>query len=477
MVEENNSFKAPFLGENFLLNTAEARELYFNYAQKMPIIDYHSHLDPAEIEKDHQFKNLTEIWLKSDHYKWRAMRTNGVAEEYITGNAGDYEKFLAWAQTIPMCMGNPLYHWTHLELQRYFNIYDPLHEGTAEKIWENTREALSSERFTARRLLEYSGVEVVCTTDDPVDELISHQNLAADKNFKVQVLPTFRPDKGLNLEKPGFINWLEKLGEVAGIDIDSYEDFLIAMERRIEYFHRQGCRASDHALDYVFYCKAGAEEVKKIFEKALQQKELTVEEVEKYKTYTLQFLSREYHRRAWVMQLHIGAMRNNNSRMYEKLGPDAGFDSIGDSPIASPLSRLLDSMEQGDHLPQTVLYGLNPRDNYVLGTMLGNFQGGGLPGKMQLGPPWWFNDHQAGIYKLLEDVGNLSLLSRFIGMLTDSRSLLSFTRHEYFRRVLCDLLGQWAHRGEIWTDPDYLGDMVQRICYYNALNYFGFHTQ
>lgn len=470
---ENSSFQTPFMDENFLLNTEEARELYHNHAQKMPIIDYHSHLDPSQIERDHKFNNLTEIWLRSDHYKWRAMRSNGIAEKYITGNAGDYEKFLAWAQTVPMCMGNPLYHWTHLELQRYFEVYDPLHEGTAEKIWEKAREALSEEKFTARKLLEYSGVEIVFTTDDPTDELLSHQKIEADENFEVKVLPTFRPDQGLNIDKPGFNNWLESLQEVSEVDINNLDDFFIALERRLDYFHRQGCRASDHALDYVFFREAGAEEVKNIFEKALRQKELTIEEVEKYKTHALQFLSREYYRRGWVMQLHIGAMRNNNSSMYEKLGADSGFDSIGDTPIAAPLSNLLDSMEREDHLPKTVFYGLNPKDNYVLGTMLGNFQGGEIPGKMQLGPPWWFNDHKAGIYKLLEDLGNLSLLGRFIGMLTDSRSLLSFTRHEYFRRVLCDLIGQWASKGEVLPDPAYLGNIVERISYYNALDYFG----
>lgn len=462
-----------FMDENFLLDNDTAVNLYHKYAKDMPIIDYHCHLNPKEIFENKKFKNITEVWLYGDHYKWRAMRSNGIDEKCITGDGTDYEKFIAWAKTLPMAIGNPLYHWTHLELQRFFGIYEVLNEKTAPEIWEKTNELLNGEGFGARDLIKKSNVEIICTTDDPVDSLEYHLKLKECKDFDVKVLPAFRPDKGININKQTFIPWIEKLGQVYGKAINSYDEFIEALKSRIDFFHSVGCRVSDHALDSVVYAEGSKEEIGKIFLKALKGETLTVEEVSKYKTAVLKFLGENYAKLGWTMQYHIAAMRDNNTKMFNKLGPDTGFDSINDEGIAYPLSRILDSLETEGLLPKTILYTLNPKDNFVLGTMLGNFQGTTAQGKIQFGSAWWFNDHKDGMIEQMKSLANLGLLSRFVGMLTDSRSFLSYTRHEYFRRILCNLIGEWVENGEYPNDIEFLGGIVKNISYNNAKEYFG----
>ncbi len=462
-----------FMDENFLLSNDTAIKLYHDYAKDMPIYDYHCHLNPKDIWEDKAYINITEVWLYGDHYKWRAMRSDGIDEKYITGDASDYEKFVAWAKTVPNCIGNPLYHWTHLELQRFFGIYEILNEETAESIWNRCNEILNSEGFTPRGLIKKSNVKLIGTTDDPVDSLEYHQKIRGDEKLDVKVVPSFRPDKGVEINKEGFQGWVNKLSEVVGRSIESYEDLLKALRERIEFFHIEGCRISDHALDYVPYKEATIEEVSTIFEKAMNMEKVSLEEEKKYKTYTLSYMGRIYREKNWTMQIHIGAMRNNNTSMFKKVGADTGFDSISDYEIALPLSRFLDLLNEENKLPKTILYTLNPKDNYILGTMLGNFQGDGIPGKIQFGSGWWFNDQKDGMIKQMTDLANLGLLSRFVGMLTDSRSFLSYTRHEYFRRILCNFIGEWVENGEAPNDMVLLGIMVKNICYNNAENYFG----
>ncbi|WP_072968221.1 glucuronate isomerase [Thermoanaerobacter uzonensis] len=463
-----------FMDENFLLTNETAVRLYHEYAKNMPIYDFHCHLSPKEIYENKRFKNITEIWLYGDHYKWRLMRANGIEEKYITGNADDYDKFMAYAKTIPMAIGNPVYHWTHLELQRYFGIYDLLNEETAKSIWERANEVINHDDFNVRNIIKKSNVKVIITTDDPTDSLEYHIKLKEEKEFDVKVLPAFRPDKGLGIEKEDFIPWLKKLEKVTGININNYDDFLQALEERIKFFHSVGCRISDHALDYVFYEKTSKQEVEKIFKKALLREHLTKEEIDSFKTYTLIFLGKKYAELKWVMQLHIGAMRNNNTKMYKILGPDTGYDSISDFTIAYPLAKLLDSLDVEDALPKTILYTLNPAANYVIATMIGNFQGGGIIGKMQFGTAWWFNDNKDGMMEQMKALANTGLLSRFVGMVTDSRSFLSYARHEYFRRILCNLLGEWVENGEAPNDIGLLGRIVQDISFNNAKEYIGF---
>ncbi|WP_053361743.1 glucuronate isomerase [Bacillus sp. FJAT-27251] len=462
-----------FMDETFLLSNDTAIELYNRFAKEMPIIDYHCHLSPKEIYENKTFKNIAEAWLYGDHYKWRAMRSNGIEEDFITGSASDYDKFLAWARTVPMSVGNPLYNWTHLELQRFFGIHDILNEKSAPMIWEKVNEKLAGDGFGARDLIRKSKVEVVCTTDDPVDSLEYHQKLA-ESDFDVKVLPSFRPDKGIEINRDGYVEWVKKLAEVSGVEIADYGDFLSALESRIEFFHSLGGRVSDHALDSMMYEEATLEEAKAVFAKGLNGEKVSLEEERKYKSYTLTFLGKQYARLGWAMQFHIHALRNNNTRMFNQLGPDTGFDSINDGQIAKPLSRLLDSLDREDALPKTILYSLNPNDNYVIGTMIGNFQGGGTAGKIQFGTAWWFNDQKDGMLEQMKALANLGLLSRFIGMLTDSRSFLSYTRHEYFRRLVCDLIGTWVENGEVPYDMELLGGIVEGICYRNAKEYFQF---
>ena len=462
-----------FMDEQFLLSTETAQTLYHDYAKQMPIYDYHCHISPKEIWENKKFKNITEVWLYGDHYKWRAMRSNGIDEKYITGDASDYDKFKAWAKTVPMTIGNPLYHWTHLELQRYFDIYEVLNEDTADMIWEKVNAKLNQEDFSVRRLIEKSNVKVIGTTDDPLDTLLYHQKIREEGKLDTKVLPAFRPDKGVEINKETFTPWVEQLSKVCQKPIESYETFLKAMEERVNFFHEQGCRLSDHGLEYVPYAEATHEEVCKIFEKGLAQGKVTHQEEEKYKTYTLRFFGKLYAKLGWTMQLHMGAMRNNNTRMHQKIGADTGFDSINDYCIAHPLSRFMDSLALEDALPKTILYTLNPKDNYVLGAMIGNFQGDGVAGKIQFGSAWWFNDQREGIVEQMKALANLGLLSRFVGMLTDSRSFLSYPRHEYFRRILCNLIGEWVENGEFPKDMILLGEIIQGISYNNAVGYFG----
>ncbi|POO89122.1 glucuronate isomerase [Clostridium sp. 2-1] len=462
-----------FMDENFLLSNKTAIELYHNYAKNMPIIDYHCHIDPKEIYENKKFNNITEAWLYGDHYKWRAMRCNGIDEKYITGDGSDYDKFIAWSKTIPMSIGNPLYHWTHLELQRFFGIYEPLDEDTAPAIWKKANELLSGEGFRARDLITKSKVETICTTDDPTDTLEYHIKLKEDESFNVNVLPTFRPDKGIEINLDGFVSWVKKLEEISEITISNYDEFLNAFDSRVRFFHSIGCRIADHGIDgTVVYAEASKEDASAIFAKALNGEVVSIDEEKKYKTYTLTHVFKLYHELGWAMQLHIAALRNNNNRMFEKIGPNTGFDSINDESIAYPLSRLLDSVDKENSLPKTILYTLNPKDNYVLGAMTGNFQGEGIPGKIQFGAAWWFNDNKDGMIEQMKALANLGLLGRFVGMLTDSRSFLSYTRHEYFRRIACNLIGEWVENGEVPGNIKLLKTVVEGICYNNAKEYF-----
>ncbi len=461
-----------FMKEDFLLETKEAEILYDNYAKDMPIIDFHCHLSPKEIAEDKKYKNITEIWLDGDHYKWRAMRANGIEEKYITGDASDYEKFMAWAKTMPYCLGNPLYHWSHLELKRYFGIDELLNESTADDIWNRTKELLEKDDFSARRLLERQKVEVVCTTDDPIDSLNYHRDIREDKDFNIKVLPTLRPDKGIKIENDEFLDWMDKLAKVSDIEIKNYEDFLKALENRVDFFHENGARVSDHGLDTLLYMDASLEEVIEIFNKKLNGEVLTNDDIAKYQGYTIIQLAKMYNERNWVMQLHLGAIRNNNKRMFGKLGPDTGFDSIGDQLIARPLSDLMNRIEDNSGLPKTILYTLNSGYNEIIATMIGNFQDGKTPGKIQFGSGWWFHDQKDGMEKQLTALANFGMLRRFVGMLTDSRSFLSYTRHEYFRRVLCNLVGNWMNNGEVPYDYNLIGSMIEEICYYNSIDYF-----
>ncbi|MDT8716212.1 glucuronate isomerase [Clostridium sp. 19966] len=462
-----------FMDENFMLTNDVAVKLYHDFAKDMPIIDYHCHLNPKEIYEDKAMKNLTEIWLYGDHYKWRAMRAYGIEERCITGDASDYEKFMAWAKVVPRTIGNPLYHWTHLELQRYFGIYEPLNEKTADDIWKKVNELLHEKAYTVRGLIEKSNVEVICTTDDPVDSLEYHLKLKEEKGFKVKVLPTFRPDKALNINNSNFYSWLKALEKAVKKDINNYKEFLAALEERALFFHSAGCRISDHGLESIPFMAASEGEVSSIFTKALNRENLTQQEEEKYKTYTLKFLGKLYAKLGWAMQLHMNVTRNNNSRMYEKLGPDTGYDAINDADTAFKLTMLLDALEQKKSLPKTILYTLNPKDSYVMATLMGCFQEEGIKGKMQLGAAWWFLDNKEGMQEQMKTLGNVGLLSCFVGMLTDSRSFLSYTRHEYFRRILCNLVGIWVEAGEYPEDMENLEELVKNISYYNSKNYFG----
>ena len=462
-----------FMDDNFLLESETAEKLYHKYAKEMPIYDYHCHLSPKEIYEDKKFRNITEAWLGGDHYKWRAMRSNGVEEKYITGDSEDYDKFMVWARTLPKAIGNPLYHWTHLELQRYFGIRETLSEKTAKTIWEKANNLIVNSDFSARNLIKKSNVKVICTTDDPIDNLEYHIKLKEDKDFSVKVLPTFRPDKAVEIKKDDFTSWIKKLSNISTMQINDYFGLKEALKSRIEFFHRVGCRISDHGLIDVPYAEGTEEEVSEIFLKALNNIEITKLEEDKYKTNMLHFFGKEYAKYKWTMQIHFGALRNNNTNMFKKLGADTGFDSINDSNVAYEISRILDSLEKENSLPKTILYTLNPKDNYVLGTMLGNFQGEGIKGKIQFGSGWWFNDNKDGMIEQMKALGNLGLLGNFVGMLTDSRSFLSYTRHEYFRRIMCNLIGQWVEKGEYPYDEELLEELIKGISFNNAKEYFG----
>jgi glucuronate isomerase len=463
-----------FMDENFLLNNETAVKLFHDYAKDMPIIDYHCHLSPKEIFENKSFRNITDAWLGGDHYKWRVMRALGVEEELITGNASDYDKFLAWAEAVPLLIGNPLYNWTHLELQRYFGINEILNKNSAPQIWEKVNERLNREDFRVRDLIKKSNVKVVCTTDDPIDSLEYHLQIKEDTNFDVSIVPGFRPDKGLEINRDGYGDWVGKLQEVSGTQIQTYADFLSALESRVRYFHSVGGRVSDHAIDTMVFAETTEEEVAQIFAEAIQGNKVSLENEQKYKTYTLKFLGKLYAELDWAMQFHINALRNNNTRMFNVLGPDTGYDAMNDGEIAKPLVRLLDLLDQENALPKTILYSLNPKDNHVIAAMIGSFQGGGIPGKIQFGTAWWFNDTKDGMLDQMKSLANMGVFSRFIGMLTDSRSFLSYTRHEYFRRIVCNLIGEWVENGEVPNDLEQLGEIVQGISYNNAKDYFNF---
>ncbi|EHD23206.1 MULTISPECIES: glucuronate isomerase [Brenneria] len=462
-----------FLSEDFLLDSPFARRLYYDYAASQPIFDYHCHLPPQQIAENYRFKNLYDIWLKGDHYKWRAMRANGVAERFCTGDASDWEKFAAWAATVPHTIGNPLYHWTHLELRRPFGITGTLlSPSTAKDIWQRGNALLERDDFTARGIMRQMNVKMVGTTDDPLDDLRHHKAIAQDGSFAVKVLPSWRPDNAFNIEAEGFADYMRRLEAVSDTAITRFGDLCAALKKRMDHFAAHGCKVSDHALDVVMYGEADEATLDAILSRRLSGVQPTPQEAAQFKTAVLLFLGGEYHRREWVQQYHIGALRNNNSRQLRLLGPDTGFDSINDRPLAQPLSRLLDAQAKNDNLPKTILYCLNPRDNEVIATMAGNFQGEGMPGKMQFGSGWWFNDQKDGMQRQLTQLAQLGLLSRFVGMLTDSRSFLSYTRHEYFRRILCQMIGRWVEEGEAPADLPLLGEMVKNVCFANAEKYF-----
>lgn len=460
-----------FLHEDFLLSNPTARQLYHQYAKEMPIIDYHCHLDPKEIRENRSFSNLTDIWLRGDHYKWRVMRANGVPERLITGEADDEEKFHAWARTVPYLVGNPLYVWTHLELKRYFGIDRLLNEETAADIWKEANRLLATPEFRARSFLSRFKVEMVGTTDDPTDSLEDHRHLRESGELSTRVLPTYRPDKGLKIRQPGFKEWIERLESVTGKPADTYEQFLDLLEERARYFHQEGCRLSDHGLDDLPWVESSLEDVAAIYRKGRTGEPISEREEKQFQTRTLLFLGQLYASLGWTMQLHLGALRNANSRGFRRLGPDTGYDSMDDPRLARPLASFLDRLEQTDSLPKTILYSLNPKDYPVLATMAGNYQGGGTPGKIQFGSAWWFNDHTEGMKRQMTDLATMGVLRRFVGMLTDSRSFLSYPRHEYFRRILCDLIGSWVESGEAPRDLELLGAMVREISYTNAKGY------
>lgn len=466
-----------FMDKDFLLTTKTAKEIYKRGAEKTPIFDWHCHLSPKEIYENKKPRDIYALWLSGDHYKWRAMRSFGVPEEYITGRKSGHEKFLKYAQIMPYCIGNPLYHWTHLELQRYFGIYETLSEETAEKIWKSCNEQIKAGGFSPRELIERSNVACVCTTDDPADTLEYHLKLKKDKSFKCKVLPAFRPDKALAVESPSFIPWLASMEKTAGREITSFAALKEVLSERIEFFDSVGCCASDHALAYIPFETSNGKELEQIFKKAVDGKKLTVTETDKYKTALLSFLAEQYSAHDWAMELHLGAMRNNNTKMFQKIGADTGFDSINDYRIAEGLSRFLDNLEEKGKLPKTVLFALNPKDNYVLGTMLGNFQSSSQAGKIQFGSAWWFNDNYDGMRQQLTALANLGVLGKFVGMITDSRSFLSYPRHEYFRRILCELIGDWVEQGKYPENIKFLSQLVKDISFENAKDYFNLEAK
>lgn len=463
-----------FMNDNFLLQTKTAEYLYQEHASKMPIIDYHCHLIPEHIASNKKFENITQPWLYGDHYKWRAMRTNGVDEKYCTGKASDWEKFEKWAETVPFTLRNPLYHWTHLELRRYFGITDLLNSSTAKSIYQETSEMLQNDDFRVHGLLKKMNVELVCTTDDPIDTLNYHQKMAKT-NTGLKMIPAWRPDKAMAVEEPMLFNaYIDLLARTSDIEINSYSTLLEALRSRHDYFHANGCRLSDHGLENFYAENYTNSEIETIFKKVRSGSLLDETEILKFKSAMLHDFAIMDHEKEWTQQFHIGAMRNNNSRLFDQLGPDTGFDSIGDNSIALPMSRFLSRLAKDDKLSKTILYNLNPADNEIMATMIGNFQDGSVAGKIQWGSGWWFLDQKDGMEKQLNTLSNLGLLSRFIGMLTDSRSFLSYPRHEYFRRILCNLLGRDVENGEIPNDKNLLGSMVENICYYNTKNYFDF---
>jgi len=463
----------PFIHDDFLLSTNTARRLYHEYAAGQPILDYHCHLPPRDIAENRRFSNLFEIWLEGDHYKWRAMRANGVEERFCTGDATPFEKFMAWARTVPYTLRNPLYHWTHLELKRYFGIDALLDESTGPAIWERAYELLAGDDLTAHGILRKFRVKALCTTDDPTDELAWHRQIASS-GLQTRVYPAFRPDKALNVHAPEAFNaWVGRLGAAAGADISSFPRFLDALSRRHQSFHEAGCRLSDHGLNHCYADFCSEQSAAAVFDKARAGQPATPEEHSRFASFLMLFFGRLDAEKGWTKQIHLGALRSVNSRMLRQLGPDTGFDSIGDWPQVEPLAAYLDRLEGENALPKTIIYNLNPADNYALATMIGNFQDGSIPGKIQFGSGWWFLDQKEGIEWQINALSNAGLLSRFVGMLTDSRSFMSYPRHEYFRRVLCNLIGTDVENGEIPASDELLGPLVTGICYTNAGRYLG----
>lgn len=464
----------PFMDKEFLLSTETAQTLFHKYAETMPVLDYHCHINPKEIAEDRKFDNITQVWLGGDHYKWRQMRSNGIDEYYITGGASDREKFQKWAETLEKAIGNPLYHWSHLELQRYFGYTGALNGETAEEVWNLCNAKLQEDSMSVRNIIRQSDVTLICTTDDPVDSLKWHKMIAGDDSFDVQVLPAWRPDKAMNIEKPDYAEYLAKLSGVSGVEIKTFAALKEALRVRLAFFEKMGCRASDHALEYVMYRPASEEEIEAIFAKRMSGEMVTKEEELKFKTAFMLFAGKEYHRLGWAMQIHYGCKRDNNVLRYEQLGPDTGYDCINNYAPSAEMADFLNALITTDELPKTILYSLNPNDNASIGTILGCFQDSSAVGKIQQGSAWWFNDHKCGMTEQMTSLANLGLLGNFIGMLTDSRSFLSYTRHEYFRRILCELIGGWVENGEYPADEKVLGRMVADISYNNAVNYFGF---
>lgn len=463
---------AKFLDKDFLLNTKTAKRLYFDYASELPIIDYHCHVSPKEIYEDKHFENITELWLGGDHYKWRLMRSNGVDEHYITGDAEPYEKFLRFAELMPKAIGNPMYHWCHLELKNYFGYEGVLNGSTAKEVWDICNAKLLEENMSVRGIIKQSNVAFIGTTDDPIDSLEYHRLLAKDGSFKTIVAPSFRPDKALNIDKAGWREYISKLSEVSGVEVCDLDSIKKALSLRIEYFNENGCRASDHGLDRMVFARAGKDEINAVIARGLAGESVSESEAEALKTELLVHCASEYVKHGWVMQLHYNCIRNPNSAMLDRLGPDTGFDCMGPDNGSRKLSALLDRLNSENSLPRTVIYSLDGSDNAFIDTLIGAFQGTECAGKLQHGSAWWFNDNKQGMREQLISLANLGLLGNFIGMLTDSRSFLSYTRHEYFRRILCALVGEWVENGEYPDDGEALAELIQGICYYNAKKYF-----
>ncbi len=466
-----------FMGEDFLLQTKTAELLYNEYAKQMPIIDYHCHLSPQQIAEDIKFENLTQAWLYGDHYKWRAMRTSGVDESYCTGNKSDYEKFEKWAATVPYTMRNPLYHWTHLELKRYFDIHEILDPSSAKSIYDNASAQIQTDAFSIKNLIRKMNVKVICTTDDPIDSLEYHKTLA-ESDFEVKIKPAFRPDKAMEVASAAnFVAYVKKLEAITNLSVASFEDYLFALQNRHDFFASMGCSVSDHGLEEIYVEDFTGQEIETIFSKVYGGKELNLLEQRKFKSCMLLHFAEWDWEKGWVQQYHLGALRNNNSRMLSKLGPDTGWDSIGDFSQAAALSKFLNKLDSEDKLAKTIIYNLNPADNELMASMIGNFNDGSVAGKIQFGSGWWFLDQKDGIIKQLNALSNMGLVSRFVGMLTDSRSFLSFPRHEYFRRILCNLFGDEIENGELPNDTKWVGQIIQDICYNNANDYFGWNNK
>ena len=463
----------PFIDDNFLLKNKISEQLYHDFAKKMPIIDYHNHLLPDQIAGDINFENLTQVWLYGDHYKWRAMRTNGVNEKYCTGNAGDFEKFEQWAKTVPYTLRNPLYHWTHLELRRYFSVNEILNGDSASNIYNTCNELLRTPEYSVKGLLNKMNVKVLCTTDDPIDNLSHHKTISADGGSQLKVFPAFRPDKAMNVDDAvGFNNYLKNLEAASDISINSFNDYLSALKSRHDYFAANNCTVSDHGLEEIYAEDYTLIEVNHIFSKIRSGANLTLIENRKFKSAMLIILAEWDWEKSWVQQYHLGAIRNNNSRMMKSLGPDTGWDSIGDFSQARMLAKFLNKLDTDNKLTKTIIYNLNPADNELMATMIGNFNDGSIAGKVQWGSSWWFLDQKDGMTKQINTLSNMGLLSRFVGMLTDSRSFLSYPRHEYFRRLLCNLFGEEIENGELPNDIAWTGKIIQDICYNNASEYF-----